>query len=302
MRTPAHLTRRILLSAVVLTAAGALTFTSATPIAAPGASRPALTTVTFDPATPVRLVAFGDSGTRTQTQYDLAAAITADGPYDAVLHTGDLVYPHGDPDLIVETLDGPYPGLTRTPWIAAPGNHDEESDAADQILTHLGARTIPYRIQVGPAAIYVLDSFTDLDTQITWLTRTAGTDTAAFKVALTHAPALTCARHKTDPAVTAARTTLLPALDAARFDLLLSGHDHTYQRFTRPGATTQIVTGGGGADLYPIEACPTGVPAPDAAISVHHYLTLEVTGTGITVTARTGDGIIDRVELPVRRR
>lgn len=287
----------IRLALLISAATSILIVATATPTSTPRSSHPALASITFDPNNPVWLAAFGDSGTRTDSQTQIATALTEDGPYDAILHTGDLIYPEGDLSLASDTLDAPYRALANTPWIAAPGNHDSQSGVQDQILAHLGDPPAPYRMRVGPVSVYVFDSFKSLDGQLTWLRDQTLLDTAPFKIALTHAPAFTCSKHRYDDAVTAARDRLMPALDEAGFTVLLSGHDHAYQRFTRPGHATQIVTGGGGADLYSIEECPTGVPNPDVAESVHHYLTIGVTRTSLVITAQTADGrVIDRIE------
>jgi len=118
------------------------------------------------------------------------------------------------------------------------------------------------------------------------------------RVVVFHQPAWSCSRHGSTPAVDARWT---PVLERHRVTLVLSGHDHNHQRFTSVRGVTYIVTGGGGAPLYPVASgCRT--PPRAAAASRHHFTAVEATATGITVTAVGDDGgVLDRTVLPVPR-
>ena len=83
--------------------------------------------------------------------------------------------------------------------------------------------------------------------------------------------------------------------------LVISAHEHDYER-TRPlreytpdgGAVTYVVTGGGGAPLY-----PSGVgPWTAFSASRHHYVRGVVSGCLMSLSAVGLDGVVfDRVNL-----
>ncbi len=97
-----------------------------------------------------------------------------------------------------------------------------------------------------------------------------------------------------------------PILAAAHTDVLFSGHDHIYERgvgTTPSGKLTYVVTGGGGAPLYPTSCrAASGPPPADARATrpcpssvlaltqTYHYIMVEVAKSGITMCPRHPDG------------
>lgn len=74
--------------------------------------------------------------------------------------------------------------------------------------------------------------------------------------------------------------------------MVLSGHDHNYQRIFQRNMT-YIVTGGGGRDLYPVGACPPGTTEPLVANDTdHHFLVLTIKPGSIGVEAIAADGTL----------
>ena len=74
----------------------------------------------------------------------------------------------------------------------------------------------------------------------------------------------------------------VPLFERYRVRLVLNGHDHNYQRFTRKGVT-YVVHGGGGAGLYALRGCPRGYPRRVAARVGHGFLHLTVGPDGVLV-------------------
>jgi len=88
--------------------------------------------------------------------------------------------------------------------------------------------------------------------------------------------------------------------DSYQVDIVFSGHDHTYQRhYVNP--VQYVVTAGGGAGLY---ACGKPfVKYTRKAISIHHYVIVEVSGNQLKVTALTEkDQLIDQFTIPYNDR
>jgi hypothetical protein len=91
---------------------------------------------------------------------------------------------------------------------------------------------------------------------------------------------------------TAARE-LVPILERYHVSLLVSGHDHNYERGRR-GTLNYVVTGGGGAELRPLRC---GVPGkrrcknpPLAFFNEHHYVRLDVLPGALQLCPRRLDG------------
>ncbi len=97
-----------------------------------------------------------------------------------------------------------------------------------------------------------------------------------------------------------------PLLAAAHVDVLFSGHDHIYERgvgTTPEGKLVYVVTGGGGAPLYPTSCrAASGPPLVDtrahrpcppsvlALTQTYHYIMVEVAKSGITMCPKHPDG------------
>ena len=86
---------------------------------------------------------------------------------------------------------------------------------------------------------------------------------------------------------------LVPLLERYHVSLLVSGHDHDYERGRR-GTLNYVVTGGGGAELRPLRC---GVPGkrkcknmPLAFFNEHHYVRLDVLPGALQLCPRRLDG------------
>ncbi|MBA3817466.1 MAG: metallophosphoesterase [Deltaproteobacteria bacterium] len=93
-----------------------------------------------------------------------------------------------------------------------------------------------------------------------------------------------------------ARDRYVPILLRHRVDLVMSGHDHLYQR-GELGGLRYLVSGGGGASLYGIRCGVPGRPtctAEDGTVIVareHHYIVLTI-GRDVEVCTRRPDGTL----------
>ncbi len=246
-------------------------------------------------------VAFGDFGTGDSAQRAVARAMAtwarSGHRVDALVTTGDNVYPDGSPSLFGPRLDRPYRALGRPMWIAL-GNHDVLNGHGGAELRHLGLPRLPYAKRLPGVQLLFLDADRPDAGQTRWLEDRLSAAGPPVRVVVFHQPAWSCSRHGSTPAVDAR---WVPVLERHRVTLVLNGHDHNYQRFTSAHGVTYIVTGGGGAALYPVgSGCRT--PHRAAAASRHHFTAVEVTATRVTVTAVSDDGaVLDRVVLPVPR-
>ncbi|PWU12035.1 MAG: hypothetical protein C5B51_01445 [Terriglobia bacterium] len=260
---------------------------------------------------------FGDSGLGSPGQRDIALQMNAEKP-DLVLHVGDIAYENGT----FEEFTGNYfeyywPLMNRVPFFTVAGNHEYQSPMAGPYiaLQAVPNDTVPdrdrgryYSFDWGDIHFVALDS--DLLTSsalssamLAWLENDLASTGAKWRVAYFHHLPYPISHHLDDPLCAATRTQFVPILERHGVQLVLTGHEHTYQRskpmragtpVTAGPGTTYITTGGGGGELHPV------VPMDFLAYekSDYHYLRVEADGSRITVHAigRTGKEF-DRVSL-----
>jgi hypothetical protein len=254
------------------------------------------TTTTAPPADPaaVGLLAFGDAGSGDATQAQVAATMAtwaSTHRVDALLEAGDVVYPDGSPSKFASTIDQPYASLLATDplWVAL-GNHDVMTNDGNDLLAHLGLPGHTYEKVLSrdgvSVQILVLDSNDVSAAQTAWLTTRLETGSYRWRIVMFHHPVWSCSNHGSTRAVI---DSWLPTIESHHVDLVLTGHDHNYQRFS-DASTTFIVTGGGGMPAYPIGTC-TGTPTLLASAQRHHFLGIEATASALSITAvaRTGE-------------
>ena len=117
------------------------------------------------------------------------------------------------------------------------------------------------------------------------------------RVAVFHAPAFPTSLHigSSLDAHPTARDGLLERLASWRVALVINGHEHLYARRLIGGDTpiTQLITGGGGAELYSNASSEVIV-----ARSEHHFVLLDVAENRIAATSLTPDGqIVDQFSV-----
>lgn len=275
----------------------------------------------------VQFIAFGDSGVGSPEQYQLAALMAADS-FDIALHTGDVVYqydaggPGGYAELHKWFFDVYRGWLRRSAVYPAIGNHDDEASHAAPfrdvfVLPENGASAAYpeharrfYSIDQGAAHIVVLDTelaFQDTTrraAQIAWLEQDLSSTTQPWKIVVMHrSPYSAGGEHGSDLAVRAA---LSPIFEKHGVQLVISGHEHDYERTIPVREGTQgtpvvyVVTGGGGARLYP--AATAWWTA--ASRSAFHYLRGAISECRLTLNAIGLDGkafdaaVLDRCAAP----
>ena len=193
----------------------------------------------------------------------VAAGLAAD-PQAVVLTLGDHTYPRGT-QAEFERCYGPTWGRFKERTWPAPGNHEYYTKDAAPYFAYFGARAGRgyYRLQLGAWRIYSLDSNLTgaaQAAQLAWLKTElerdkaeAGEDSPPCTLAFWHHPLYSSGGHGSVPVMRAAWA----LLQEAGAELVLSGHDHDYERFapqnadgqSDPRGLRQFVVGTGGA--YP---------------------------------------------------
>lgn len=265
---------------------------------------------------PLRIAVYGDVRGGHQTHRALLEAMKGEAP-DLVLATGDLVL-RGTDEGDWERFFALTADLIATvPYYAAIGNHDtgrtgDEQRTIDQVFAPPAAPadrpagTFWYSTDIANVHFVFLDSNAyERHEQVDWLTA----DLADARSRKVRAIIVSChdgpysrGSHRGN---TIAQRDYVPVMTKYRVDLILSGHDHAYERGSIKGLDW-IVSGGGGASLYS-QAC--GVPGrrkcavDDGMITyarVHHYVMITIDKGQIETCARKSDGT--EVEPCVRRK
>ncbi|HSM45458.1 MAG TPA: metallophosphoesterase, partial [Acidimicrobiia bacterium] len=254
---------------------------------------PSTTTTTLGDRGSDALLVIGDWGSGTLPQGAVAGAMmryAEDNAVEAILTTGDNFYSDD-----AEFLMHPFGWATEAgiPFWITWGNHD--LDSAARIAAVNEAFDDPPRWTThrwGNVLVVILDSNQpDSDDQIDFLTETLA-DTDLPTLVVFHHPPYRCGSYGHNETIQQNWVT--------RFDddvlLVLSGHEHTYERF-EDGGITYVVTGGGGATLTEVGACPAVGPQASAAESTHHFLVLEQADNVTVTVVDTGGEPIDEFEL-----
>jgi len=246
-------------------------------------------------------VAFGDFGGGDH-QADVAQAMerwAASHRVDALVTTGDNVYERGDPAQFTEQLDVPYQGLRRNrPLWVTLGNHDVSGGHGPSQLAYLGLPALPYAKKLPGVDLLFLDANRPDAAQAAWLQEQLEAAISPFQVVVFHQPAYSCSKHDSDTRV---QRQWVPVLDGFGAELVLTGHDHTYQRFEASAGTAYVVTGAGGKSLYGIDQRCDLAAGRLAAASRYHFVAVEVRADSLTISAVDVDGqVFDRAVLTPR--
>lgn len=247
-----------------------------------------------------RFAVIGDYGTGDETERDVAAQVkrwSDNEGADALVTTGDNAYPYSTPDALEEVWT-PFYGWAEDEIsvIATLGNHDIQDDGGQSTVDFFGMSGAWYRTTINNVDFLVLDANRPEGTQQTeWLRASLAQSQAIWKVVVFHQPAFSCSQHDGDPRIV---ERWVPLFDEFRVDLVLSSHDHNYQRFT-VGSTAYVVSGGGGADLYALDDCPEGSPQRLAANDQkHHFLSVEAADTEMLIQVIDTQGrVLDSFSL-----
>jgi len=222
---------------------------------------PSLTPV---PAGVIRFAVFGDYGNDSQAEQDVANLVKGWDP-DFVITTGDNNYPSGAADTIdrnigqyyhefIHPYTGTYgAGATTNRFFPSLGNHDWETTGAQPYLDYF---TLPgneryYDYVWGPVHFFVVDSDdrepdgnSSTSTQGLWLQSQLAASTSAWNVVYMHHPPYSSGANH------GSTTVMQWPYQAWGADVVLAGHDHTYERIVINGFP-YFVNGLGGASIYP---------------------------------------------------
>jgi hypothetical protein len=244
----------------------------------------------------VRLAIAGDVGHPGKGVNATGAAVAALGasaPYAALVLLGDHAYPRGDPKRLPRTVFGPFGAVLAqgTPLLAVLGNHDVLDGHGDAQLDALGQRGRWWAREFGPLLLVGLDSNPPVaPEQLDFLEAALARSRAHWKVIALHHPPYSAGYQGSHLPT---RELFEPIFRRHGVDLVLSAHDHDYQRSVPIGGVTYIVTGGAARARFSGTA-----PFTAASFRVRHYVDISASPDQLIVRAVDHDGlVVDEVVL-----
>jgi hypothetical protein len=271
------------------------------PASGPAASGSALLGAAKAPGT-IRFAVVGDYGADTPEEGQIAALIKS-WKVDFIVTTGDNNYPSGEAATIDQNIGkyygeyianyhghfGPGAGTVNRFWPSI-GNHDW----VNGIMPYVEYFTLPgneryYDVDVGLVHIYAVDSdphepdgITPDSVQGKWLKARLQASKSCYDVVFFHHPPYSSARHGSSPNMR------WPFREWGA-EVVLAGHDHTYERIVVDGIP-YFVSGLGGASRYPFPS----EPLPETKFRYNEQagaMLVNATPAAITYDFVTADGV-----------
>lgn len=279
-------------------------------------------TASRDSAAPLRFAVLGDFGCGCPAQYRSVDVINATQP-DLVLTTGDNVYFSGTEMEVRQNYFIPMASLiNHVPVYPSLGNHDLLTGNGAPFLDSLYLPTNDangseryYSFDRGNChfialeATHSLEDFSSISEQAQWLVSDLQRTSATWIICYFHQPLYSDSSHGDAPLL---QRFLAPIFDEHGVDLVLSGHDHTYQRtypmrggeplpsprepnYIDPEGTIYVVTGAGGATVYPLLMRSQRRAAGQER---RHVVIVDVVENELTLSAVDHGGVVfDRITI-----
>lgn len=193
----------------------------------------------------VRLAIIGDTGTGTQSQFDVGAQMAHARqrfPFEFVIMLGDNMYGSERPQDFTAKFEKPYATLlaAKVPFYASLGNHDDPTQRYYKPFNMNGDRF--YTFTRGDARFFALDSNYMDRTQLKWLEDQLAGSTSRWKVAFFHHPLYSSGgRHGSDSDL---RALVEPLFVKYGVDVVFAGHEHFYERIKPQKGIYYFIAGG----------------------------------------------------------
>jgi len=247
----------------------------------------------------VRFAVIGDSGRGDNPQREVANQMVAwrqRFPFTFVLMLGDNIYPPHAPDDYQTKFEAPYRALldAGVSFHAAIGNHDEPDEINYKGFNMAGRRYYTFRegekslkgLAGAGARFFALDSRSVDRDQLAWLKKELDDSSSRWKIAYFHHPLYTSGRYQAG--ARSLRGALEPILIDGDVDVVLSGHEHFYERIVPQRGIAYFISGGAGSlrrgDIRPSPLNARGFDTD------FHFLMMEISGDELWFQAisRTG--------------
>jgi 3',5'-cyclic AMP phosphodiesterase CpdA len=211
-----------------------------------------------DKESSVRFAVMGDTGRGDTRQNEMARvmeAVHAKFPFTFVVMVGDNMYGADTPGDYVRKFEQPYKSLIAkgVKFYAALGNHDNPNQRFYKQFNMNGERFYTFRGSAGGLAklteggvrFFAIDSNYLDKSQLDWLSRELAASGSDWKICFFHHPLYSSGR--THGSALETRAVLEPLFVKAGVSVVLTGHDHFYERIKPQKGILHFVVGAGGS-------------------------------------------------------
>jgi predicted phosphodiesterase len=191
----------------------------------------------------------GDFGTGKREQYQLAeqmARLRTTFPYELIVTVGDNLYGGQRPRDFFEKFERPYKALldANVKFYASLGNHDQPQQSKYAPFNMDGRRYYSFKAPEQDVRFLALDSGYLEPAHLTWLEKELQSSDEDWKIPYFHHPLYSSgSRHGSD---VVKRRALEPLFLKYGVSVVLTGHDHVYERVKPQNGIVYFVVGSGG--------------------------------------------------------
>lgn len=244
-------------------------------------------------------IVFGDTRTRHDLHRKVIDAILKYGQPDLAFHTGDLVSDGFDTAQWPLFFEIERELLKRAAFYPVLGNHERgnykyydffEVQSPYYSFDWGQAHFIILNTDVGNVAISNQAKEDFWEEQRRWLIDDLErSQKAQFRVVVMHHPPFTATARRQAGGGNVWARGLVPVFEQYKVQMVFNGHDHNYQHHLY-GGVRYIVTGGGGAPLYPVDGPIEGIT--QKVETTEHFVRLKIAPGSATVEAIGLDGTV----------
>lgn len=240
---------------------------------------PLATAAAPHPTDHIRFVAVGDTGTGGAAQRAIGQWISAQ-PFDLMLFMGDIAYKSGTAAQLQNNFFSAYRHFLRyVPAFPAIGNHERRTRRG---RPYFEAFVLPeperyYSFDWGNVHFVAIDTTQRDSKQLDWLDEDLRRNKLPWVIVFGHHPMYTNSMRGPQLWI---RRAFSKILTDHQVDLVLTGHEHQYERF-RVSGVNYVVSGGGGGQLTKFY----GESLALKQYTVHHFLSFDVSATTFTMKA-----------------
>ena len=231
---------------------------------------PLATAAAASPTDHIQFVAVGDTGTGGAAQKAIAKWISAQ-PFDLMLFLGDIAYKAGTPAQLQNNFFSIYRNFLRyVPAFPTIGNHERRTRRG---RAYFEAFVLPeperyYSFDWGNVHFVAIDTTQRDAKQLVWLDEDLTRNKLPWVIVFGHHPMYTNSLRGPQLWI---RQAFSKIITDHKVDLVLTGHEHQYERF-RVAGVNYVVSGGGGGQLTTFY----GESLALKQFTLHHFLAFDV--------------------------
>ena len=197
----------------------------------------------------LKFAVIGDNGDGEQRQYDVGKQMAAwhqRFPFELVVMMGDNIYGSERPQDFVTKFEAPYKPLldAGVKFYASLGNHDAREQRYYKHYNMDGKLYYSFKAPKQDVRFFALESTYPEPEQIEWFRKELEGSNEKWKIGFWHHPLYSSGR--THGSETRLRASLEPLLIKYNVSLVLSGHDHIYERIKPQSGIAYFVVGSSG--------------------------------------------------------